>query len=100
MNQPNRHSKNSKRCVRRSLRIEQEFRDDADDNFSVRALLFRRRDILLIEFPDNEGRRQASVQIQYHNSSVELIYWDKDAAKRGGEGTVVSLFDTESFATQ
>lgn len=100
MVQPNRHSKNSRRRVRRSLPIEQELRDDADDNSIVRALLFRRRDILLIEFPDNEGRRQASVQIQHHNGSIELIYWDKDAAKGGGTGTVVSLFDTESFVTR
>ena len=95
MVQPNRHSKNPKRRVRRSLPIEQELRDDENENSIVRVLLFRRRDILLIEFPDTDGRRQATVQIQYHNGTVELVYWDKDAAQRGGEGTVVPLFDTQ-----
>lgn len=96
MIQPNHHSNNPKRRVRRSLPIEQQLRDDENENSMVRALLFRKRDVLLIEFPDNKGRRQATVRIQHHNGCVELVYWDKDAAQRGGEGTVVSLFDTES----
>lgn len=98
MIQPNSQIKNTRRRVRRSLPIEQQLRDDENENSMVRALLFRKRDVLLIEFPDNEGRRQASVQIQHHNGTVELVFWDKDAAQRGGEGTVAPLFDTESVS--
>ncbi len=100
MIQPNSDRKNPKRRVRRSLPIEQELHDDENDVSIVCALLFRRRDALLIEFPDSEGHRQASVQIQHHNGSVELVYWDKDAAQRGGEGAVLPLFDTQPVANE
>lgn len=72
-----------------------DFHDDENDNRVISANLFLRRDILLIEFPAMDGHRLATVRIEHHNGTLNLVYWDLEVSQKGGPGTIVPLFDVE-----